>query len=84
MADSHAPLVMMNQIFVYLRDHLLISTACRCGIIKSVLRRFQWGLLPAISLITTISAALGQIPLNSPPSIRSEAPVIHFAAGDTK
>jgi hypothetical protein len=25
-----------------------------------------------------------QMPLNSPPSIRNEAPVIHFAAGDTK
>jgi hypothetical protein len=29
-------------------------------------------------------AALRQMPLNSPPSVRSEAPVIHFAAGDTK
>ena len=84
MADSHAPLLTMNQLFVYLRDHLLISKACRCGIIKSVLRRFQWGLLPAISSITTIGVAVRQIPLNSPPSIRSEAPVIHFAAGDTK
>jgi len=25
-----------------------------------------------------------QMPLNSPPSIRSEAPVNHFAEGDTK
>ncbi len=37
MADSHAPLLIMNQLFVYLRDHLLISTACRYRIIKSFL-----------------------------------------------
>jgi hypothetical protein len=27
--ESHAPPLLMNQLFVYLRDHLLLGTDCR-------------------------------------------------------
>jgi hypothetical protein len=54
---------------------------------------FKWSSLPpegglphnsASRLIEADAGVLRQMPLNSPPSIRSDAPVIHFAAGDTK
>jgi hypothetical protein len=34
MAESHTPPLEMNQLFVYLRDHLLINKKCRYTIIN--------------------------------------------------
>jgi hypothetical protein len=37
-ADSHAPLSQLNQLFVYLRDHLLLDRDVDTLIVKSFLR----------------------------------------------